>query len=106
MSAYNMFQIPLSSVLFVCFLLGAFEIVAPKTMSLLIGILNATLGVVDYHFGHPGKAAVSAALAAWMLFLWWKIGGDDDFRKRRKKLAAKARVAFRAFAPSPIPSPA
>lgn len=33
----------------------------------------------------------SALLVAWLWWLWWRSGGDDDWRKRRRKLGSWAR---------------
>jgi hypothetical protein len=51
---------------------------------------------------------VCTLTAAMELFLWWRDGGNDDFKKKRRKLSAALKAKFRkiqAFKPKLAPSP-
>ncbi len=58
----------------------------------------------------PYVAGLTLVLTAGFIYLWFLAGGNDDFKKRRKRWIAKAKNKLRklapVFKPRPLANPA
>jgi hypothetical protein len=75
-----------------------------KHSCLAVAVAYACAGLADVLGLDAKLAAFNFGIAALWGWQWWREGGDDDFRKGRKRLASKVReVAGRLTV---VPAPA
>lgn len=60
-----------------------------STISLTIAFVEAMKVLWYLRHGNHFSAGFSIFATAWFLWLWWTSGGDDDFKRGKKKLTEK-----------------
>lgn len=69
-----------------------------KPITVFVIAIYATAAIRRLFLDGDWGGAIGDGFAAGVwVWVWWHCGGDDDFRKKRRKLSARAKAKLRAI---------
>jgi hypothetical protein len=72
-----------------CYLFDIQLGVPRRTFLLIVALIEVVSVFRAVRAGDYARIGMSVFSCAWFFWLWWKSGGDDDFKRNKKRLTEK-----------------